>query len=78
MNVRQPQIAGDGQVRLKEREKTTEAWNWDNRITLEFIGSHPAADMVEIEKADVPTLYIAGDSTSTDQALEPKTVGGRC
>ena len=26
---------------------------------------------IEIEKADVPTLYIAGDSTSTDQGREP-------
>jgi len=72
VNVRRPQIRGDGDVRLKPREKESEAWAWDDRITLEFIGTHPAVSKVEIEKADeLPTIYIAGDSTSTDQPLEP-------
>ena len=78
VNVRRPQIAGGGEVRLKEREKTTEAWAWDNRITLEFTGSHPAVTAVDIEKDDtVPTLYIVGDSTSTDQPLEPYNSWGQ-
>jgi lysophospholipase L1-like esterase len=72
VNTRLPQIAGGGEVRLKDREKTSEAWAWDNRITLEFIGAPPAVDRIEIEKANgIPTLYIAGDSTSTDQGREP-------
>jgi len=78
VNVRTPQIAGGGEVRLKEREKTSEAWAWDRRITLEFTDSHPAVRTVVIEKADaVPTLYIAGDSTSTDQPLEPYNSWGQ-
>ncbi|MDQ2948922.1 MAG: GDSL-type esterase/lipase family protein, partial [Acidobacteriota bacterium] len=72
VNTRRPQIAGGGEVRLKDREKTSEGWAWDDRITLEFTDTHPAVGSVEIEKADgIPTLYIAGDSTSTDQSREP-------
>jgi lysophospholipase L1-like esterase len=70
--VRTPQIPGGGEVRLKDREKTTEARAWDNRLTLEFTDAHPAVRMVTVEKAgNVPTIYIAGDSTSTDQPREP-------
>ncbi len=72
VNVRRPQIAGGGEVRLKDRENSNEAWAWDDKITLEFTNSHPGVSTIDIEKADdIPTLYIAGDSTSTDQALEP-------
>jgi lysophospholipase L1-like esterase len=72
VNVRTPKIPGDGEVRLKDREKSYEARAWDNRLTLEFTDAHPAVRSVEVEKAgDVPTIYIAGDSTSTDQPREP-------
>jgi len=72
VNVRGSKIPGGGEVRLKDREKTTEAWAWDNRLTLEFTDAHPAVRTVEVGKAgDVPTIYIAGDSTSTDQPREP-------
>ena len=77
VNVRRPQIAGAGEVRLKPREKESEAWAWDDRLTLEFIGEHPAVRSVSVEKADVPTLYIAGDSTSTDQPAEPYNSWGQ-
>lgn len=72
VNVRRPQIAGGGEVKLKDREKTSEARAWDDRLTLEFTNDHPGVAAIDIEKADsLPTLYIAGDSTSTDQPLEP-------
>jgi lysophospholipase L1-like esterase len=72
VNVRTPKISTGGEVRLKPREKTSEAWAWDDRITLEFTNTHPGVRTIEIEKADnLPTLYIAGDSTSTDQGAEP-------
>jgi lysophospholipase L1-like esterase len=77
VNTRTPQIPGGGEVRLKDREKTSEAWAWDDRITLEFTNTHPAVSSIEIEKADVPTLYIAGDSTSTDQGREPYNSWGQ-
>jgi lysophospholipase L1-like esterase len=72
VNVRTPKIPGGGEVRLKDREKGNEARAWDNRLTLEFTDTHPAVRTVEIEKADnVPTIYVVGDSTSTDQPGEP-------
>ncbi|MCU1233406.1 MAG: lipolytic enzyme family [Candidatus Solibacter sp.] len=71
VNTRTPRIDATTEVRLKDREKTSEAWAWDDRVTLEFTNQHPAVAAIEIAKADVPTLYIAGDSTSTDQGREP-------
>ena len=72
MNVRTPAIAGGGEVRLKPREKTTEVIAWDNKLTLESTNTHPALHSLEIEKiTGIPTVYIAGDSTSTDQSGEP-------
>jgi lysophospholipase L1-like esterase len=72
VNMRMPKIPGGAEVRLKDREKTSEARAWDNRITLEFTDTHPAVRTVQLEKAGgVPTIYIAGDSTSTDQPGEP-------
>ncbi len=72
VNTRTPAIPGGATVKLKDREKTSEIWAWDDRITLEFTNAHPSLAAIEIEKApDVPTLFIAGDSTSTDQGREP-------
>jgi len=72
VNVRTPQIPGGGRVRLKGREKTQEAWAWDDQLTLEFNGARPcvcALDMVKVD--DVPTVYILGDSTVCDQSHAP-------
>jgi len=71
VNLRQPAIAGGGQVRLKDREKDKEKWAWDGRLTLEFSGAHPSISALEIQPADVPTLFILGDSTACDQSGEP-------
>lgn len=72
VNVRTPRIPGGGEVRLKPREKASEARAWDEQLTLEFIGTNPSVSVIEVEKADeVPTVFIAGDSTSTDQPVEP-------
>jgi lysophospholipase L1-like esterase len=72
VNIRTPLIPGGEEVRLKPREKAQEAPAWDNKLTLEFTNSHPALHSLEIEKVTgIPTVYIAGDSTSTDQPSEP-------
>ena len=71
VNLRQPKISTGGSVSLKGREETTEAWAWDDKMELEFNGPHPAVDAIEISKADVPTIYILGDSTVCDQPAEP-------
>jgi lysophospholipase L1-like esterase len=72
VNVRIPQYPG-GQVRLKApRETTQEARAWDDKLTIEFNrdDAQSAVSKVEIEKVNVPTLYILGDSTVCDQSGE--------
>jgi len=76
VNVRTPQFPG-GEVRLKDREKTTEWWAWDEKLTLEFNGAHPAVCAVEIAPAEIPTLYLLGDSTICDQPREPYNSWGQ-
>jgi alpha-L-fucosidase len=70
VNVRNSQIAGDGQVKLNDREKG--ALHWDDQLTLEFNGKRPCVCALEIKKVDdAITVFLAGDSTVTDQAKEP-------
>jgi lysophospholipase L1-like esterase len=71
VNIRVPEIAGGGKVSLKAREKTSEAADWDDKLTLEFDGDRPAISSLSITKVDVPTVYILGDSTVCDQPTEP-------
>jgi len=71
VNIRTPNISTGGHVVLKAREATTEAWAWDGKLTLEFNGKRPCVDSIEISRADVPTVYLLGDSTVCDQPLEP-------
>jgi len=77
VNTRTPKIAavGDikaGEVKLKApRETTQEAWAWDDAITLEFNGAHPAVSAIAVARADVPTVFLIGDSTVCDQSKEP-------
>jgi lysophospholipase L1-like esterase len=83
VNVRTPQIvaAGDikpGVVKLKEpREVVQEAVNWDRRLTLEFNGVNPSVRSIDIVPAKVPTLFLLGDSTVTDQSSEPYASWGQ-
>lgn len=77
VNTRTPAYPG-GPVKLKgAREAEQEAVNWDDRLTLEFNGQKPAVRSITIESVDVPTLYILGDSTSTDQMAEPYASWGQ-
>ncbi len=78
VNIRTPQIAGGGEVRLKDREKTTEIWNWDEKLTLEFNNTHPTVCALEITHADnIPTIFLLGDSTVCDQPREPYNSWGQ-
>jgi lysophospholipase L1-like esterase len=78
VNVRTPKIAGgDRDVKLNDRERS--AATWDDKLTLEFNGPHPGVREIDIKPAspDVVTVYIAGDSTVTDQGGEPYTGWGQ-
>lgn len=70
-----PNAPGGTCVRLKPRELGS--LTWDDRLTLEFAGAAPQVATLRIEPADVPTLYLAGDSTVTDQPLAPAASWGQ-
>jgi lysophospholipase L1-like esterase len=70
VNVRTPKISTGGAVRLKDREKPY--LHWDHKLTLEFNGARPCVAALEISPArNTITVYLAGDSTVTDQPTEP-------
>jgi len=78
VNVRTPKIPGGSEVKLKDREKTTEAWAWDDKLTLEFNNSHPSVSSIEIVRNEkLPTIYLLGDSTVCDQPSEPYSSWGQ-
>ena len=77
VNVRTPRIGpkpGEParNVNLKAREVGTA--DWDDRLTLEFLGQAKVA-AVEVESVPttepILTVFLAGDSTVTDQTREP-------
>jgi lysophospholipase L1-like esterase len=77
VNVRRPTFPG-GTVKLKDREKKEEWWNWDDKLTLEFLGPKPAVlDLSVIPMPELPTVYLLGDSTVCDQPLEPYASWGQ-
>ncbi len=69
VNVRSPKIDAMSSISMKDREK--DDLNWDDKLTLEFLGT------VAVEKIKITALnhltvvYLAGDSTVTDQDIEP-------
>ena len=70
VDVRRPQISENLRVRLKKREFGSP--NWDNSLGLEFNGANPSVSSVIIEEAnDEPVIFLAGNSTVTDQDNEP-------
>jgi lysophospholipase L1-like esterase len=69
VNKRTPIIDEKNRVKIKDREKAY--FTWDDKLTLEFNGSMPAVKSIHIEKADVPTIYLCGNSTVVDQNYEP-------
>jgi lysophospholipase L1-like esterase len=86
VHLRVPQLPDGTTVRFKPRErdpilviqwddqtsvKFTEL-DWDEKLTLEFSGSRAAVHSVEINNVKEPvTVYLIGDSTVTDQMMEP-------
>jgi lysophospholipase L1-like esterase len=92
VHVRVPQIPGGGEVLLKPRERdpilyiqwdnkppsTFKELDWDEKLTLEFSGGNPALRSIEIADAANPiTVYLIGDSTVTDQMMEPWAAWGQ-
>jgi lysophospholipase L1-like esterase len=74
---------GNDHVELNDRERTNGpggglVLHWDDKLTLEFNGPRPGLAAVEIAPAtSLPTVFLTGDSTVTDQAREPGASWGQ-
>lgn len=70
VNVRNDRIPGGGAVRLNKREIGVA--HWDDSLTLEIRNGRPCICAIEIRRRDdLATVYLAGDSTVTDQPKAP-------
>lgn len=69
VNVRNPKINDNLSVTLKDREK--DILDWDDKLTLEFLGETAVQSIKITKKDNLTVLYLAGDSTVTDQDVEP-------
>lgn len=73
VNRRSPGLEGSKTVSLNSRETGPPMIaHWDEHLTLEFLGTPAAVAALHIEPApEKTTVFIAGDSTVTDQRNEP-------
>jgi lysophospholipase L1-like esterase len=65
---------GGSEVRLNRLDN---ALTWDNKLTLQFTNTRPCVNAVEIHPVVVPTVFLAGDSTVTDQPRDPGASWGQ-
>jgi lysophospholipase L1-like esterase len=82
VNVRSPRLdpvpanaPGGAEVCLSDAERRSP--DWDGLLSLAFAGGIAGPISVAAEAADIPTLYLAGDSTVTDQAEGPYASWGQ-
>lgn len=71
VNKRNTKIGKDDRVKIKKREEAK--LNWDDKLTIEINGDAPACASIKIEPADaqIPTVWLCGNSTVVDQDNEP-------
>jgi lysophospholipase L1-like esterase len=65
---------GGAEVRLNNLDNPL---TWDDKLTLGFTNSRPCIDTIQIEPVTVPTIFIMGDSTVTDQPGDPGASWGQ-
>ncbi|TWT84671.1 Rhamnogalacturonan acetylesterase RhgT [Planctomycetes bacterium CA13] len=73
VNVRRPPITPDRSTKLNSRETGPPMHlNWDDQLSFEFNGTKPGVVSMMIRPShEAITVFIAGDSTVTDQRTEP-------
>lgn len=81
VNVRSPALPpppanAPGGTAVRITAGDAREYTWDDRLTLEFLGK-PQVASVTIEPVSAPTIFLAGDSTVTDQAAEPAASWGQ-
>lgn len=82
VNIRTPLLPtppsnaqGGNAVRLNPRAAGN--LTWDNKLTLQFVGATARVTTLLAEPADVPTVYLLGDSTVADQPEAPSASWGQ-
>jgi lysophospholipase L1-like esterase len=76
VDVRTPRIRENDSVKIKPRERSY--LNWDNSLSLEIAGQNPVSEVVGIKKViNLPVIYLAGNSTVTDQEYDPYASWGQ-
>lgn len=72
---------GNDHVELNNRENSPAnglVLHWDDKLSLEFNGPRPSVSALSIARADqLPTVFLTGDSTVTDQPREPGASWGQ-
>jgi hypothetical protein len=69
VNIRTPKIDDNQNITLKDREK--DIFDWDDKLTLEFLGEVSIQSIKITLNDNLTVVYLAGDSTVTDQDVEP-------
>lgn len=69
VHLQTKKIDSTQQVDLKPRDEM--ALNWDNKLSLEFVKGTAVERILIRALDDIPTLFLAGDSTVADQDLSP-------
>ena len=77
VNTRTPKISEKKEVRLR-RDSDRHSPDWDSRLSLEFFPDTTTLRSIKITPAPkATTVYIAGDSTVTNQAKAPYSGWGQ-
>ena len=70
VNVRTARINDSVSIRLKSRELGY--LNYDDKLSIEFNGKRPCIAGIKVfPQENIPVIYLAGNSTVTDQEEEP-------
>ncbi len=73
-----PPLNAPGGTRVILNDREQGVLHWDDKLTLEFNGPRPAVRSLEIVPVtDAVTVFLAGDSTVTDQPREPGASWGQ-
>lgn len=72
INKRDGFVSEDNPAHVEVRANTL-GLDWDEKLTFEFNGEHPAVSSLSLQPADelVPTIWLCGNSTVVDQDFEP-------
>lgn len=65
-----PEINAPGGSAVVLNDREIGSFTWDDKVTLEFNGRWPEVQHFSIVPVTIPTVYLVGDSTVTDQRWE--------